>query len=180
MRSRLEGAPSYDIAFLNLAWQSLDAVGALCNESYQMKLLLSLQQCISSMAKSHMEAYVSHLDIENVLVFMEHPELLQLIDPCNIVSQLLLAHMVAVQLSLRPIFCRERKQYTVTMFSIRMTRWIDKICSNIGLGYEEFLTWPLLVSKLHHTKTLEQHVLASPATSTGVIGGPVGSLVATR
>jgi hypothetical protein len=55
MRPRLEGAPSYDVAFLSLAWQSLDAVGALCSESYQMKLLLSLQQCISSMAKSHME-----------------------------------------------------------------------------------------------------------------------------
>ena len=55
MRSRLEGAPSYDLGFLALAWQSLDAVGALCNESYQMKLLISLQQCISSMAKSHME-----------------------------------------------------------------------------------------------------------------------------
>lgn len=55
MRSRLEGAPSYDMAFLNLAWQSLDAVGALCSENYQMKLLLSLQQCISSMSKSHME-----------------------------------------------------------------------------------------------------------------------------
>jgi hypothetical protein len=127
-----------------------------------------------------MTAYISHLDIENVLVFMDHGELLQLIDPLNVISQLLLAHMVAVQLSLRPIVCRERKQYTVTMFSIRMSRWIDTICSNIGSGYEEFLAWPLLVSQLHNTKTLEEHVLASPATSSGVIGGPMGSIVAMR
>ncbi len=119
-----------------------------------------------------MTAYMSHLDIENVLVFMEHGELLQLIDPHNAISQLLLAHMVALQLSLRPIVCRERRQYTVTMFSIRMTMWIDTICSNIGPGYEELLAWPLLVSKFHHTKTLEEHVLALPATATGVIGAP--------
>ena len=121
-----------------------------------------------------MSAYKSHLDIENVLVFMDHGELLQLMDPHNVISQILLAHMVAVQLSLRPIVCRERKQYTVTMFSIRMTRWIETICSNVGSGYEGFLTWPSLVSQLHHTKTLEEHVLSSAATSTGVIGIIVG------
>lgn len=101
---------------------------------------------------------------------MDHEELLQLIDPQNVISQILLAHMVAIQLILRPIVCRERKQYTVTMFSIRMCRWIETICDNIGAGYKGFLTWPLLVSQYHTTKTLEEHILATPVTSTGVIG----------
>lgn len=113
---------------------------------------------------------MSHLNIESVLVSMDHEELIQLMDPHNVISQLLLAHMVAVQLILRPIVCRERKQYTVTMFSIRMSRWVETICDNIGAGYEAFLTWPLLVSQYHNTKTLEEHILASPATSTGIVG----------
>ena len=83
---------------------------------------------------------MSHLNIESVLVSMDHEELIQLMDPHNVISQLLLAHMVAVQLILRPIVCRERKQYTVTMFSIRMSRWVETICDNIGAGYEAFLT----------------------------------------
>ncbi|KFZ03164.1 hypothetical protein V502_11180 [Pseudogymnoascus sp. VKM F-4520 (FW-2644)] len=174
MRPRLHGAPSYDLDFLSLASQSVSDVGLLCEEGYQWKLLTSLEQCIASLAKSHMEAYISHLNIESVLVSMDHEELIQLIDTKNVISQLLLAHMVAIQLILRPIVCRERKQYTVTMFSIRMSRWIETICDSIGAGYEGFLTWPLLVSQYHNTKTLEQHILASPATSTGVIGYNAG------
>ncbi|KFY49948.1 hypothetical protein V496_09694 [Pseudogymnoascus sp. VKM F-4515 (FW-2607)] len=170
MRPRLNGAPSYDLDFLSVASQSVNDVGLLCEEGYQWKLLTSLQECVASLAKSHMEAYMSHLNIESVLVSMDHEELLQLIDPQNVTSQLLLAHMVAVQLILRPIVCRERKQYTVTMFSIRMSRWIDMIYDNVGTGYEGFLAWPLLVSQYHNTKTLEERILASPATSTGIIG----------
>ncbi|KFX92649.1 hypothetical protein V490_05260 [Pseudogymnoascus sp. VKM F-3557] len=170
MRSRLHGTPRYDVDFLSLASQSVNDVELLCEEGYQWKLLTSLQQCIASLAKSHMEAYMSHLNIESVLVSMDHEELVQLMDPQNVISQLILAHMVAVQLILRPIVCRERKQYTVKMFSIRMSRWIESICDNIGAGYEGFLTWPLLVSQHHNNKTLEEHILASPATSTGIIG----------
>lgn len=55
MRPRLHGASSYDLDFLSLASQSVNDVGLLCEESYQWKLLTSLQQCIASLAKSQME-----------------------------------------------------------------------------------------------------------------------------
>lgn len=55
MRSRLHGAPNYDLSFLSVSSQSVNDVGLLCEEGYQLKLLTSLQQCIESLAKSHME-----------------------------------------------------------------------------------------------------------------------------
>lgn len=55
MRSRLHGAPNYDLGFLSMSAQSINDVGLLCEEGYQWKLLASLQRCIESLAKSHME-----------------------------------------------------------------------------------------------------------------------------
>lgn len=55
MRPRLNGAPSYDLDFLSVASQSVNDVGLLCEEGYQWKLLTSLQECVASLAKSHME-----------------------------------------------------------------------------------------------------------------------------
>jgi len=83
-----------------------------------------------------------------------------LLDSRNVVSQLLLAHMVALQLILRPIFCRERKHYTVTMFSIRMTTWIETISNSVGPKYQSFLMWPILISERHFAGTLEKLSLA--------------------
>lgn len=91
---------------------------------------------------------------------MESSELEQLIEPCNSASQLLLAHFVALHLVMRPIACRERKTYTVTMYGIRMTTWIGEIYEKMKPEYQELLDWPLVISQLHTAKRLEQYTLA--------------------
>lgn len=106
------------------------------------------------------EVYLSHIEIDALVAAMDHGELLQLIDPQKVVSQLLLAHLVALHLILRPIVCRERKNYTVTMFSIRMTRWMERIQNNVSKDYEKFLSWPVYISELHIAGNLEKHSLA--------------------
>jgi hypothetical protein len=100
------------------------------------------------------------LEIDKILISMEFDELEQLIDPCNTSSQLLLAHIVALHLIMRPIACRERKSYTVTMYAIRMTTWIGQIYSQLEPESQEAFKWPLFISQLHKTRSLEVYTLA--------------------
>lgn len=62
---------------------------------------------------------------------------------------------------MRPIVCRERKIYTVTMYSIRMISWIGQIYGQLKQEYREAFDWPLCISKLHAAKRLEDYTLAS-------------------
>lgn len=55
MRSRLEGAPRFDLDFLRSTSQSLDALGPFCDEGYRKEMLKSLQKCIVSLKESSME-----------------------------------------------------------------------------------------------------------------------------
>ena len=62
---------------------------------------------------------------------------------------------------MRPIVCRERKIYTVTMYSIRMVSWIGHIYGQLKQEYREAFDWPLSISKLHTAKCLDDYSLAS-------------------
>jgi hypothetical protein len=114
----------------------------------------------------HNIAYQSLLEIERSLISIDSDELEQLMNPCNAISQLLLAHLVALHLIVRPIACRERKNYTVTMYGIRMTTWIGQIYSHLKPEYQETFDWPLLVSQLHAAKRLEEYTLAQKPKTT--------------
>jgi hypothetical protein len=111
-------------------------------------------------------AYQSLLEIERSLISIESGELEQLINPCNSISQLLLAHLVALHLIMRPIACRERKNYTVTMYSIRMTSWIGQIHSQLKPEYRVSFDWPLCISQLHTAKRLEEYTLVRKSQTT--------------
>lgn len=91
---------------------------------------------------------------------LDHDAFLRLIDPIDDTSQLLLAHLVAMYLFMRPISCRERKHYTVTMYGIRMTSWIPGIYNTVPEEKRDFMEWPLWVSGLHGKKELECWSLA--------------------
>jgi hypothetical protein len=67
---------------------------------------------------------------------------------------------------MRPIVCRERKTYTVTMYSIRMISWIGQIYSQLKQEYRAAFDWPLRISQLHTAKLLEDYTLArNPQTT---------------
>ncbi len=104
-------------------------------------------------------AYLHHIELDKKVVTMCHGDFKQLLKPDNVICQLLLAHMIAVYLVMRPVACRERGQYTATMYSIRMTRWIEIIYKNVEVNYRTYLAWPLLVSDLNKSRTLQQYTL---------------------
>jgi hypothetical protein len=91
---------------------------------------------------------------------MCHEDFVGLCDSSNTVSQLLLAHFVALHLIMRPISCRERMRYTVTMYSIRMTTWIDLICQNLHPDSRVYLIWPNKVNQLNDWKVLDSYTVS--------------------
>ncbi|KAF4617944.1 hypothetical protein G7Y89_g15039 [Cudoniella acicularis] len=160
MRPRLNGAPTFSVECIRSSLISLNAVQSLYLRTFEKHLWTSLQDCFISLASSPAQAYQSFLEIEKSLTGMESSELEQLMDPCRITSQLLLAHFVALQLIMRPIACRERKVHTVTMYGIRMDSWISEIRKRVKPEYQHILEWPLLISRLHSEKCLESYTLA--------------------
>jgi hypothetical protein len=75
------------------------------------------------------------------------------------ISQLLLAHIVALYLVIRPLCCRERKYYTVTMYSIRMKTWIEQIHQNLDERMKGLCEWPQKLSQLNLEKRLEEYTV---------------------
>lgn len=93
--------------------------------------------------------------MDTLIINLPHASLLHLLAPTNATCQLLLAHIVALHLSMRPISCRERKQYTVSFYGIRMSSWIPDIFQGLGPPWREYLRWPMLVAGLHVKGELE-------------------------
>jgi hypothetical protein len=183
VQTRLKGVPKFSMNFLRSAITSLNALQPRCQQAFEKKLWATLENCFLSLAHSPLQglesallcrgktntciiAYKSYLEIDRSLISMEFDELEKLLEPSNTTSQLLLAHLVALQLVMRPIACNERKTYTVTMYGVRMTTWIGQIYSHLKLEDREAFKWPLLVSELHATKRLEEYTLVSKTNST--------------
>lgn len=99
--------------------------------------------------------------MDGLITQLDHTSFLQLLETSNETSQLLLAHLVALHLVMRPISCRERKHYTVTMYGIRMSTWIPGIYNCISDEARYFLEWPMWISRLHGEGGLEKWSLAS-------------------
>jgi hypothetical protein len=100
-----------------------------------------------------MDALISHLD---------HAAFLQLLETTNQTSQVLLAHFVALHLVMKPISCRERKYYTITIYGIRMNTWTPGIYNSIPEEARYLLEWPMWVARLYVEGGLEKWSLVRP------------------
>ena len=73
---------------------------------------------------------------------ISHTEFLSLIEPSNIVGQLLLSHLVAVQTLMGPTNQDERASRKVSQFVNVMARWLEIIHSNADPTMREYFEWP--------------------------------------
>ncbi|MCJ1446031.1 MAG: hypothetical protein MMC23_006536 [Stictis urceolatum] len=149
MKKKFEGAPRFSETFLEHAIQSLEALRGLCEELFELDLIGRLEDCFRNLCNSPYQAYLHHIEIDEMITALAPEECQQLLDSSNEVCQLLLAHMIAMYLIMRPVSCRERTAYTATMYGIRMTSWIDHISECLSEEHKAYLTWPLLKKALN-------------------------------
>ncbi|KAE9372721.1 hypothetical protein N431DRAFT_505051 [Stipitochalara longipes BDJ] len=160
MRGRFKDAPRFDVGFAEKAVASVQALESLCIEEVQVQVLTGLKKTFELLHVSPIAAYDACIKMDSLITQLEHTAFLQLLETNNEASQLLLAHLVALQLIMRPISCRERKHYTVTMYGIRMSTWIPGIYNSIPDEMRYLMEWPMWVSRLHGEGGLEKWSLA--------------------
>jgi len=103
--------------------------------------------------------YDAYIALDTFLASLPSPSLISLLDPSIRTNQLLLAYLTALHLVMRPISCRERRQYTVSFYGIRMSSWIPGIWNALDVADEEgrrLMEWPMWVSGLHGKGELER------------------------
>jgi hypothetical protein len=79
---------------------------------------------------------------------ISHAEFLALIDPSNLVGQLLLSHLVAVQTLTVSIYGRsvyqdERAARKASQFVNGMVRWLEMIHAKIDPRMRSYFKWPI-------------------------------------
>jgi hypothetical protein len=74
---------------------------------------------------------------------LSHAEFLTLIDPSNLVGQLLQSHLVAVQTLLVPISPDERSSRKAPQFLNGMVRWLEVLHANIEPRMRSYIEWPI-------------------------------------
>jgi hypothetical protein len=74
---------------------------------------------------------------------ISHAEFLALIDPSNVVGQLLLSHLVAVQTLIPPITPNERAGRRTSHFTNGMARWLEVAHANIDPRMRSYFEWPI-------------------------------------
>ncbi len=104
--------------------------------------------------------YDAYVKVDTYISRLDSDAMQALLDTSNETSQLLLAFIVALHLVMRPISCRERKDYTVSFYGIRMIGWMPGIWNSVGENARALLDWPMRVSRLHGKGELETWTLA--------------------
>jgi hypothetical protein len=74
---------------------------------------------------------------------ISHTEFLNLIDPSNLVGQLLQSHLVAVQTLIAPIILDERSNRKHLQFVNGMVRWLEVLHANIEPKTGSYFEWPI-------------------------------------
>ena len=92
----------------------------------------------------HQLAYISWLKGSiSFSCLLSHADFLTLVDPSNVVGQLILSHLVAVQTMMAPIKQDERALRKASIFVNGMVRWLDLLHANVDLGMRSYFEWPM-------------------------------------
>ncbi|KAH7323519.1 hypothetical protein BKA65DRAFT_598120 [Rhexocercosporidium sp. MPI-PUGE-AT-0058] len=145
MKGRLRDAPAFDRSFVDGALEALKPLEDLCEEGYQKDLFAVLKDAYWKLGGSPVACYDTYVSLDTFLSTLPSLSLNLLLSPTIQTNQLLLAFLVALHLVMRPISCRERRQYTVSFYGIRMSSWIPGIWNEVAEEARGALEWPMWV-----------------------------------
>ncbi|KIN03092.1 hypothetical protein OIDMADRAFT_160662 [Oidiodendron maius Zn] len=142
-RPYMQAMPAIDVRFVDAAYASLENFGPLCEREAEKKMHGYLLEIVRSFYLSSCDAYIAWL--KGSVFFschISHAEFLGLIEPSNIVGQLLLSHLVAVQTLMGPTNQDKRASRKLSQFVNVMARWLETIHSNVDPTMRSYFEWP--------------------------------------
>jgi len=159
-RPYFQGMPAVDLRSVDAAYASLDDFGPLCEREGEKKMHERMLELVCSFFLSPCDGYIAWLKGSVFFsCYISYAEFLALIDPSNLVGQLLLLHLVVVQTLTAPIYSDERASRKALQFANGMVRWLEVAHANMDLRIRSYSKWPIKRAEevrewLQHEKAL--------------------------
>lgn len=161
-RPYLQSMPAVDLRLVDAACASLEALEPLCERESEKTMREHTLEIVRKFYLSSCDgtnspfwiqknnadfvqlAYLAWL--KGSVIFscrINHAEFVTLIDPSNLVGQLLQSHLVAVQTLVAPVILDERGGRKASQFVNGMVRWLDVLHANIEPRMRSYFEWPI-------------------------------------
>jgi hypothetical protein len=174
MESRLDDLPNINVDLFKGSVPSLRRLQPLCEEqNVQKSFCNSLQDCAESINTNSRQGlfqiiatfvyqYTNSNPAYHIFILlyqnfcnMDDQQFKYFISPRNDVSQLLLAHFLALQIIFLPILERERQGRVIILPIENQVDWLDKIDKEVTPSFRSFLAWPTEVVKYAQTEAFQ-------------------------
>jgi hypothetical protein len=161
-RPYLQCMPAVDLKPVDAAYASLEALAPLCERESEKTIREQTLEIVRKFYSSSCDGTNSPLWIQKYnadvvqlayiawlkgsVIFscrISHADFLTLINPSNIVGQLLQSHLVAVQTLIAPVILDERGSRKASQFVNGMVRWLDVLHANIEPRMRSYFEWPI-------------------------------------
>jgi len=143
MRTRVSNSqmPLPNPSDLDSAAISLSAIEALKMTTFEHSFWDILVRTVDHAYDRPVEAYTTWVILYNLPSRWTHDEFQSFIDPNNSMAQILLAHFIAIQAILTPIFMLERIGFQGVNAPTAVLSWIEGIYKNIPRNLRHLVQW---------------------------------------
>ncbi|KAH8819844.1 hypothetical protein F5884DRAFT_27726 [Xylogone sp. PMI_703] len=159
MEKRLLDLPFISPDVVVGAEESLRILPPLFSLPVHMDFYQHLTATISAAKLSSLSAYFKFIFIYDGVNRMDNEAFQQFVNPNNEVSQILIAHFVAMQFLVAPIIARQWQGRSRTTPVRSQLDWINTIYHNLSPGMRKYIEWPRAVGVSLATDATGTHSL---------------------
>jgi hypothetical protein len=141
---------------LDIASTSLNSIKSLNMSEWERSYWEILVRTIENAHERPVETYTIFVTLYNTPSRWTHDEFQAFIDPNNSISQILLAHFIAIQAILTPVLFLERVGFNGINAPTAVLSWIEGIYWNVPHGLRSYVEWPRQVSRYPFMRFLGQ------------------------
>jgi hypothetical protein len=165
MKQRLVALPDIDSELLGDAVRSLSELRPILSKPVHSMFHGLFEGCINAVKTSsifgeHCRCYSEYLsdslgyfkciELYKAISSLDTVSFKDLVDPANIVSQILIAYLLTIQLIMLPIMAREWQGRTRTTPVRTILEWILSISSSIPTHMRQYVEWPKAIADAVH------------------------------
>ncbi|RFU28797.1 hypothetical protein B7463_g7532, partial [Scytalidium lignicola] len=147
MEQRLLDLPFISPELVDGAEKSLRCLPPLFNLPVHMDFYQHLTAAISAAKLSSLSAYFKFIYIYDGINRMDSESFQEFVDPNNKISQILIAHFVAMQFLVAPIIARQWQGRSRTTPVRSQLDWITSIYNDLPPGMRKYIEWPRAVGE---------------------------------
>jgi Fungal specific transcription factor domain len=145
MEPRFDHLPTLDPSLVLPATISLEALRPLLRRSMDQHFHNALLLVVLGLRESSKAAYLNFIRVYDTFFDMKHDQFNVFVDVNNITSQLLMAHMICIQMLMVPLILHEwpqRGSSSEAQVLLGMVEWGERIFERTPSNMGMYLEWP--------------------------------------